>query len=59
MPPREQPSWTPWAYVGVGVFGLVIVGLAASAGQFGIIDVIILGGSAAAIVVGIRKLRGL
>jgi len=58
MPSGQQPSWTPWAYVGVGIFGLVIAGVAASAGQFGIIDVIILGGAAAAIVVGVRKLRG-
>jgi hypothetical protein len=44
--------------VGVGIVGLAIVGLAASAGQFGIFDVIILVGSVAALVSGVRKLRG-
>lgn len=58
MPPREQPSWAPWVSVGVGIVGLGIVGLAASAGQFGIFDVIILVGSVAALISGVRKLRG-
>jgi len=58
MPPREQPPWTPWAYVGVGILGLGISGTAAALGAFGILDVVILGGSIAVIVVGIRKLRG-
>lgn len=58
MPPREQPSWMPWAYVGIGAFGLAIVGMTAAAGAFGFLDVIILGGAIATIVVGVRRLRG-
>lgn len=57
MPPREQPSWAPWAFVGVGLFGLAIVGVAVGAGNFGVTDVIILVGSAALIITGVRRLR--
>ena len=57
MPPRQQPPWAPWAYVGVGLFGLAIVGVTAGAGNFGLTDVIILVGSAALIVMGVRRLR--
>lgn len=58
MPARQPPSWAPWALLGVGVFGLLMVGIAAAAGQFGLTDWIILIGSVVVIVSGVRKLRG-
>lgn len=44
--------------MGIGAFGLAIVGMTAAAGAFGFLDVIILGGAIATIVVGVRRLRG-
>ena len=52
-----QPSWTPWAYVAVGVFGLLISGIALVSGGAGAIDAVIAGAGIAVIVVGVRKLR--
>jgi hypothetical protein len=54
---REQPSWTPYAYIGAGIVGFLVTGLAFFVGQFGFFDAIIVGLSLGAIIVGIKQLR--
>lgn len=53
----DQPSWTPWAYVGTGIFGIVIVLIALSSGQANFIEAIILGVSIGVIIYGVKQLR--
>lgn len=53
----EQPSWTPYAYIGTGIIGLVVIILALSTGQAGLIEAVILGVSIAVIIVGVKQLR--
>lgn len=53
----EQPSWTPWAYIGTGIIGLLVIAFALLSGQAGIIEALILGISVAVIIVGIKQLR--
>lgn len=57
MEKKEQPSWTPYAYIGAGIVGFLVTGLAFYVGQFGIFDAIIVGLSIGALVVGIKQLR--
>lgn len=54
---REEPSWTPWAYIGTGILGIIIIIFALSSGQASLIEALILGVSVAVIIVGVRKLR--
>ena len=54
---RDEPSWTPWAYIGTGVLGLAIIIFALTSGQAGLIEALILGVSVAVIIVGVKKLR--
>ena len=54
---REEPSWTPWAYIGTGILGILIIIFALSSGQAGLIEALILGVSVAVIIVGVKKLR--
>ena len=53
----EQPSWTPWAYIGTGIIGLLVIAFALLSGQAGIIEALILGISIAVIIVGVKQLR--
>lgn len=53
----EQPSWTPWAYVGTGIIGLLVIAFALLSGQAGLIEALILGVSIAVIIVGVKQLR--
>ena len=53
----EQPSWTPWAYVGTGIFGFIIVFVALTSGQAGFIELIIVAASIGVIIYGARQLR--
>lgn len=53
----EQPSWTPYAYIGTGVIGLLVTALALFSGQAGMIEAVILGVSIAVIIVGVKQLR--
>ncbi len=53
----EQPSWTPYAYIGTGIIGLLVIVLALSTGQAGLIEAVILGVSIAVIIVGVKQLR--
>jgi membrane protein CcdC involved in cytochrome C biogenesis len=53
----DQPSWAPWAYVGTGIIGLLVVAFAFMSGQAGLIEAIILGVSFAVIFVGVKQLR--
>lgn len=53
----EQPSWTPWAYIGTGIIGLLVIAFALLSGQAGIIEALILGISVAVIIVGVKQLR--
>ena len=53
----DQPRWAPWAYVGTGIIGLLVVAFAFLSGQAGLIEAIILGVSFAVIFVGIKQLR--
>ena len=53
----EQPSWTPYAYIGTGIIGLLVIALALTSGQAGLIEAVILGVSIAVIIVGVRQLR--
>lgn len=53
----EQPSWTPYAYIGTGIIGLLVVALAIFSGQTGVIEAVILGVSIAVIIVGVKQLR--
>lgn len=57
MEKREQPSWTPIAYIVAGILGFLIAGLAFVAGQFGFFDILILGLSVVALVLGVRQLK--
>jgi hypothetical protein len=57
MSEKDQPSWMPQAYVGVGVFGLAIVGTVMWLGSPGFLDAVIFGLSIGAIVVGVKQLR--
>ena len=54
---REEPSWTPWAYIGTGILGILIIIFALGSGQAGLIEALILGVSVAVIIVGVKKLR--
>jgi len=54
---REEPSWTPWAYIGTGILGIIIIIFALSSGQASLIEALILGVSVAVIIVGVKKLR--
>ena len=54
---RQEPSWTPWAYIGTGILGILIIIFALSSGQAGLIEAVILGVSVAVIIVGVKKLR--
>jgi hypothetical protein len=54
---KDQPSWTPYAYIGAGIVGFLVTGLAFWVGEFGIFDAIIVGLSIGAIFVGIKQLR--
>jgi hypothetical protein len=54
---KDQPSWTPYAYIGAGIVGFLVTGLAFFVGQFGIFDAIIVGLSIGALVIGIKQLR--
>lgn len=53
----DQPSWTPWAYIGTGIIGIVVVAFAILAGAAGLIEAIIFGVSIAVIIVGVKQLR--
>jgi|OM-RGC.v1.036068650 hypothetical protein len=53
----EQPSWTPYAYIGTGIIGLLVIVLAITSGQAGLIEAVILGVSIAVIIVGVKQLR--
>lgn len=53
----DQPSWTPYAYIGTGIIGILVILFALSTGQAGLIEAIILGVSIAVIIVGVRQLR--
>ena len=53
----DQPSWTPWAYVGTGIIGLLVIAFALLSGQAGFIEALILGASVAVIIVGVKQLR--
>ena len=53
----EQPSWTPYAFIGSGIIGLLVIILAVTSGQAGLIEAMILGISIAVIIVGVKQLR--
>jgi hypothetical protein len=53
----EQPSWTPYAYIGTGIIGLLVIIFALFSGQAGLIEAVILGVSVAVIIVGVKQLR--
>ena len=53
----DQPSWTPYAYIGTGIIGLLVIILALTGGQAGLIEAMILGISIAVIIVGVKQLR--
>lgn len=53
----DQPSWTPYAYIGTGIIGLLVIAFALLSGQAGLIEAVILGVSVAVIIVGVRQLR--
>ena len=53
----DQPSWTPWAYIGTGIIGLLVIVFALISGQAGFIEALILGVSIAVIIVGVKQLR--
>jgi hypothetical protein len=53
----DQPSWAPWAYIGTGIIGFLVVIFAVSIGRAGFFEAMILGLSVAVIVVGIKNLR--
>lgn len=53
----EQPSWTPYAYIGTGIIGLLVIVFALLSGQAGLIEAMILGISIAVIIVGVKQLR--
>jgi hypothetical protein len=54
---RDEPTWTPWAYIGTGILGILIIIFALTSGQAGFIEALILGVSVAVIIVGVKKLR--
>ena len=53
----DQPSWTPYAYIGTGIIGLLVIVFALLSGQASFIEAIILGVSIAVIIVGVKQLR--
>ena len=53
----DQPSWAPWAYIGTGIIGILVVAFAIFAGAAGLIEAIIFGVSIAVIIVGVKQLR--
>lgn len=53
----DQPSWTPYAYIGTGIIGLLVIAFALLSGQAGVIEAVILGVSVAVIIVGVKQLR--
>jgi hypothetical protein len=53
----EQPRWTPYAYIGTGIIGLLVIIFALLSGQAGFIEALILGVSVAVIIVGVKQLR--
>ncbi len=53
----DQPSWTPYAYIGTGIIGLLVIVFALLSGQAGLIEAVILGVSVAVIIVGVKQLR--
>ena len=53
----DQPHWAPWAYIGTGVIGFLVVGYALSIGRAGFFEAMIFGLSIGVIVVGIKNLR--
>ncbi|HEV8023431.1 MAG TPA: hypothetical protein VGP37_00930 [Candidatus Nanopelagicales bacterium] len=53
----DQPSWTPYAYIGTGIIGLLVIIFALLSGQAGLIEAVILGVSVAVIIVGVKQLR--
>ena len=53
----EQPSWTPYAYIGTGIIGLLVVIFALLSGQARLIEAVILGVAVAVIIVGVKQLR--
>ena len=53
----DQPSWTPYAYIGTGIIGLLVIAFALLSGQAGLIEAVILGVSVAVIIVGVKQLR--
>jgi len=53
----DQPSWTPYAYIGTGIIGLLVIVFALMSGQAGLIEAVILGVSIAVIIVGVKQLR--
>ena len=53
----EQPSWTPYAYIGTGIIGLLVVAFALYLGEQDYWEAIISGVSIAVIIVGVKQLR--
>lgn len=53
----EQPSWTPYAYIGTGIIGLIVIAIALLSGQAGLIEAMIFGISIAVVIVGVKQLR--
>jgi hypothetical protein len=53
----DQPSWTPYAYIGTGIIGLLVIAVALLSGQAGLIEAMIFGISIAVIIVGVKQLR--
>lgn len=53
----DQPSWTPYAYIGTGIIVLLVIIFALLSGQAGLIEAVILGVSVAVIIVGVKQLR--
>lgn len=53
----DQPSWTPYAYIGTGIIGLLVIVIALLSGQAGLIEAMIFGISIAVIIVGVKQLR--
>lgn len=53
----DQPSWTPYAYIGTGIIGLLVVAFALFIGRAELWEAIIFGVSLAVIIVGVKQLR--
>lgn len=54
---KDQPHWLPYAYIGAGILGCVVVAFALALGSANIIDAIIIGIAIGAIVIGVKQLR--